>query len=376
MTTDPDATAGGRVDSLTGIRSLAALLVCATHAGFWTGKYTDDFEGWFFARLEVGVAIFFVLSGYLLFTPWVTALRQGTAAPDVGRYFWHRARRILPAYWLTVLAVYLVFVWKDDTSTLGHGTEGLVRNLTLTQTYGFGYLHSGLTHMWSLATEVVFYLMLPVFGWLIVAVCRRQWRPRMMIAVVVALMLVSPAWAFATHRLDSLDVTARLWAPAFLIWFAGGMLVAILGQLLRGWHPLLSILVAVVAFQLSCTSLAGEPTITPDSLSATIVKSVLYLVTALCLIAPLAIGPRGNWWDRVMSRRAVVWFGEISYEFFLVHLIVLELVMDLLEYPIFTGSVVGVFIVTVVLATPVAWMLHLVTTPLWGKRRTPVASVR
>ena len=41
----------GRVDSLTGIRSVAALLVCATHAAFWTGKYTNDVEGWFFARL-------------------------------------------------------------------------------------------------------------------------------------------------------------------------------------------------------------------------------------------------------------------------------------------------------------------------------------
>jgi peptidoglycan/LPS O-acetylase OafA/YrhL len=154
------------------------------------------------------------------------------------------------------------------------------------------------------------------------------------------------------------------------------MLLAILGQILRNWHPLLSVLVAVLAFQLACTSFAGEPTITPDSLSATIVKSVLYLVIAFCLIAPLAIGSRDHWWSRLMSRPAVVWFGEISYEFFLVHLIVLELVMDLLGYPVFTGSVVGVFIVTVVLATPVAWALHQVTAPLWHKRKPAVVSVR
>ena len=154
------------------------------------------------------------------------------------------------------------------------------------------------------------------------------------------------------------------------------MLLAILGQLMRNWHPLLSVLVAVLAFQLSCTSLAGEPTITPNSLSATIVKSVLYLVIAVGLIAPLAIGSRDHWWSRTMSRPAVVWFGEISYEFFLVHLIVLELVMDMLGYPIFSGSVVGVFIVTVVLATPVAWALHQVTAPLWHKRKSAVVSVR
>lgn len=367
----------GRTDSLTGIRALAALLVCATHAAFWTGKYTDDFEGWFFARLEIGVAIFFVLSGYLLFSPWVKAQRDGGPRPDVGRYFWHRARRILPAYWLTVLGVYLIFVWREDTSTLGHGAEGLTRNLTLTQTYGFGYLHSGLTHMWSLATEVVFYLLLPVFAWMIGRViCRGQWRPGLMIATVVVIMLITPAWAVLTHTVDGFDVTARLWAPAFLAWFAGGMLLAILAQLVRNWHPLLSILVAILAFQLSCTSLAGEPTITPNSLSATIIKSALYLIVAFCLIAPLAIGPRGNWWDRALSRPSIVWFGEISYEFFLVHVIVMELVMDLLGYPIFTGSVVGVFIVTAVLSTPVAWALHRITAPLWGHKTDSVVGVR
>lgn len=378
MTPGPAANAPGRrTDSLTGIRALAMMLVCATHAGFWTGKYTDDFEGWFFARLEVGVAIFFVLSGYLLFSPWVRALREDGPKPDVQQYFWHRARRILPAYWLTVLGVYAIFLWREDTSTLGHGVGGLLRNLTLTQIYGFGHLHSGLTQMWSLATEVVFYLLLPVFAWLICRViCRGRWRPGRMIGAVSVLMLITPAWAVLTHESADIDVTARLWAPAFLAWFAGGMLLAILAQLVRSWHPSLSILVAILAFQISCTSLAGEPTITPNSMSATIIKSVLYLVIGFCLIAPLAIGPAGNWWDRAMSRPVVVWFGEISYEFFLVHVIVMELVMDLLDYPIFTGSVVGVFIVTVVLSTPVAWALHRVTAPLWHRKTAPVAAVR
>ena len=61
-------------------------------------------------------------------------------------------------------AVYLVFVWRTDISDVGHGPSGLLRNLTLTQTYGYGHLHSGLTQMWSLVVEVAFYLMLPVFA--------------------------------------------------------------------------------------------------------------------------------------------------------------------------------------------------------------------
>ncbi len=58
-----------RVASLTGIRAVAALLVLATHAAYTTGKYTHGYVGLVQARMEIGVPIFFVLSGFLLFRP-------------------------------------------------------------------------------------------------------------------------------------------------------------------------------------------------------------------------------------------------------------------------------------------------------------------
>ena len=56
-----------RVASLTGVRAVAALLVLGTHAGYTTGKYTHGFVGLLYSRMEIGVPIFFALSGYLLF---------------------------------------------------------------------------------------------------------------------------------------------------------------------------------------------------------------------------------------------------------------------------------------------------------------------
>lgn len=53
----------GYIRSLTGLRAVAALLVVGAHAAFWTGRYTPDLAGGAFSRLEIGVAIFFVLSG-------------------------------------------------------------------------------------------------------------------------------------------------------------------------------------------------------------------------------------------------------------------------------------------------------------------------
>ncbi|WP_420041686.1 acyltransferase family protein [Gordonia sp. MP11Mi] len=355
----------GREPALTGIRTVAAATVCLTHAAFWTGHYTDDYAGRLFARFEVGVTLFFVLSGYLLFLPWVRSLRAETGVhPPLRRYAWHRIRRIVPAYAITVGAVYVIFAFRTDSSDLGHGVSGLIRNLTLTQVYGFGHLHTGLTQMWSLAAEVVYYIALPVIAWPLARyVCRDRWRPDLLIAVLGGLLLVSPVWTFATHG-DGVDPTARLWAPAFASWFIAGMLLAVVAQLIRSWPATLSVAVAVGAFVLSAGAFAGEATIVPNDADAAVAKHTLYAVVAVGLIGPLIVGSP-DWWSRLCRSRPMVWLGEISYEFFLVHVMVLEFVMDLLGYRVFTGSVLFAFVVTSAVSVPVAWVLHRATSPLW-----------
>jgi peptidoglycan/LPS O-acetylase OafA/YrhL len=55
----------------------------------------------------------------------------------------------------------------------------------------------------------------------------------------------------------------------------------------------------------------------------------------------------------------MVWLGEISYEVFLVHLVVMEIAMvEVLGWPVYTGSAPALFIVTLVMTIPVAWVLH------------------
>jgi peptidoglycan/LPS O-acetylase OafA/YrhL len=55
----------------------------------------------------------------------------------------------------------------------------------------------------------------------------------------------------------------------------------------------------------------------------------------------------------------MVWLGEISYEIFLVHLIVMEFAMfAVLHWRVYTGSMLALFIVTLALTIPVAWVLH------------------
>jgi peptidoglycan/LPS O-acetylase OafA/YrhL len=55
----------------------------------------------------------------------------------------------------------------------------------------------------------------------------------------------------------------------------------------------------------------------------------------------------------------MVWLGEISYEIFLIHLVTMEIAMvEVLHYRVYTGSMLNLFVVTLVITIPLAWLLH------------------
>ena len=364
-------TTSRRVASLTGIRAVAALLVVLTHAAYTTGKYPQGYVGLVYSRMEIGVPIFFVLSGFLLFLPWVKAASAGSPAPSVRRYAWHRVRRIMPAYVVTVVAAYLVYHFRTAGPNPGHTWEGLFRNLTLTQIYTddylYSFLHQGLTQMWSLAVEVAFYVVLPLLAYLLLVVlCRRRWRPRLLLSGLVVLALVSPAWLALVHSVDWLPDGARLWLPGYLAWFVGGMALAALQPMGVRAYAWVCVPLAVACYFIASTPIAGEPTTSPAELREALAKTAFYAVIATLVVAPLALGPRRDgggtergWYARLLASRPMVFLGEISYEIFLIHLITMELVMvEIVRYPIYTGSVWWLFVGTMVVTIPLAWLLH------------------
>ncbi|MCB1287483.1 MAG: acyltransferase [Mycobacterium sp.] len=352
-----------RVPSLTGVRALAAMLVVATHAAYTTGKYTHGFVGLVYSRMEIGVPIFFVLSGYLLFGPWVRAAASGAASPSLTRYAWHRVRRIMPAYLVTVLLAYAIYHFRDGGPNPGHTWWGLFRNLTLTQiytdNYAFALLHQGLTQMWSLAVEVAFYVALPVLAWLLmVLLCRRRWRPVLLLAGLGGLALLSLGWIVLVHTTDFLPDGAKLWLPGYLIWFLGGMMLTVLSAMGVRVYGFLAVPLAAICYLIACTPIAGEPQTSPTGMAQALVKMAFYAVIATLVVAPLALGDSG-WYASLLASRPMVWLGEISYEIFLVHLVLMEVAMtDVLHWRVYTGSMPGLFFVTMVLTIPVAWVLH------------------
>lgn len=93
-----------------------------------------------------------------------------------------------------------------------------------------------------------------------------------------------------------------------------------------------------------------------------LVKTAFYAAIATLLVAPLALTDQragAGLYRRVLASRPMVFLGEISYEIFLIHLITMELVMvEIVRYPIYTGSVWLLFTGTLVVTIPLAWLLH------------------
>ena len=352
-----------RVASLTGVRAVAALLVVGTHAAYTTGKYTHGYWGLVGARMEIGVPIFFVLSGFLLFRPWVKATATDGPPPSVSRYARHRIRRIMPAYVITVLFAYVLYHFREAGPNPGHSWLGLLRNLTLTQIYTDGYLgkylHQGLTQMWSLAVEAAFYVTLPFLAYLLLAmVCRRRWRPRLLVGAILALALISPAWVVLVRIDHWFPDGARLWLPTYLAWFLGGMLLTVLQAMRVRCYAFMAIPLAIICYFIVSTPIGGAPTTSPAAIPEAVVKTVFYTVIATLAVAPLALGDRG-WYSRLLASRPMVWLGEISYEIFLIHLITMEFAMDYVVMAhVYTGSMLYLYVATMVLTIPLAWLLH------------------
>ncbi len=203
--TSPTLPARGRVAALDGLRVLAAFAVLVTHVGGPTGfEFTGSPASWVVSRGDVGVPIFFALSGLLLYRPWARAVLLAGAGPPAAPTFWRRALRILPAYWLVVIIALLTL-----SPSHTRAASAWVQYLLLLQNYNLhpwwdGTGANGLAQMWSLVVEVSFYLILPllaaVLSWLAGRGSGDQRGRRLLAAVAVAACRPTGSWCWRSTR--------------------------------------------------------------------------------------------------------------------------------------------------------------------------------
>ena len=373
-----------RLPALDAVRVIGALVVVAHHVGFATGINVGagPWAGWF-ARLDVGVAVFFVLSGFLLFRPWAHARATASPLPDTRTYLWRRALRILPAYWLTVVVCLLVVPRNDDASA-----GDWLRHLTLTQIYQTYGLRHALGHTWSLATEVVFYLLLPVLAALALRGRRRAGRP---LAVLAVAAVVTAVWV-ALLGAGVLSLSRHTtWLPSYALWFGAGMALASVHVSLRNDHlprwrflddlgraPLACWTAALAVLAIATTPVAGPRDLTEPTAAQFGLKIALYTVVAVLVLLPLAFGPDGTRAKTVFGSGAARWLGTVSYGLFLWHPFVLEMIYVGTGRREFTGDAPRTYLATVagglVLATLSYYLVERPFLRLGHRRPRPPAS--
>lgn len=103
------ATGEGRFAGLDTLRGIAALAIVAVHAADAAGLPSDSAVAHLLARLDVGVAVFFVLSGFLLFRPFVSRPDTALSGQRLRRYGRRRLARIIPAYWFALAGLTILF---------------------------------------------------------------------------------------------------------------------------------------------------------------------------------------------------------------------------------------------------------------------------
>ncbi len=242
----------GYIEPIEGLRGVAVLWVVAFHyvvvrsAAFPTDPWLQLVAASPAAQVIVrngylGVDLFFLITGFLLTLPWFRHAAEGRAAPATREFYRRRANRILPAYYVQLLVLFLICIpllrdltyWKTDLAyyLVNFGAHVTMLHYTTPITSASLSLNGAL---WTLALEAQYYLLLPVLAPLLVRApwlsalalfaiaIAWHWLARHDLAPLVAFeMAIGAAWNLPESTIRHLLQTQL---PGYLGHFAAGIL--------------------------------------------------------------------------------------------------------------------------------------------------------
>ncbi|WP_241665503.1 acyltransferase family protein [Teichococcus oryzae] len=296
------------IPALTGARGPAALAVVAYHLP--VDPTTPGTTSWFglepiFMRGHLGVAFFFILSGFIIHHVYRNVFASSLNSNDVKRFVLYRFARIWPLHIVTMVGALLLYAVavlvfnRVPGDVDSYSPLSILANTLMVQSW-FG-IGSPNVPAWSISAEWAAYLAFPFLCWLLMRLPLLGW----IVLGIAALLLTGTE--FTTHPLGRI-------ATGFVI---GMVLRECEGRLGLARHLGRFTGVGVLALLLAGCWLLPEESLLPYTLGFAI------LILALC-------NP-GDWLAGLAARKPLVYLGEISFALYMVHAVVWSAFKNLLR---------------------------------------------
>ena len=358
-----------RNHAIDGLRGIAALSVFVFHAWLYTlpvvsvagaarSPATDLIR-----ELRLGLVLFFVLSGFLLFRAWAGAGLGRRPAPRGSTYVVHRVGRIIPAYWLAIIgSIALLYPIAGSPGVCLPPPEQLPLYFVFAQNFSLQTLLKLDPPMWTLAVEAAFYVLLPLFGWLALK-ARPEVRSQLLLPA--ALLALGVAFNAALAASGATDLRWSKSILAMLPYFAVGMGASVL---VLGRRPsagqaraLVGGALALVAVNVALQVAAGHGADIVGLLR--VIRDLPAATGFAMLICVAATRP-----PRALSWKPLAWCGLVSYGLYLWHVPVLLVLRANGLLPL---SVVGATLVALPVSLLAGWLsFRFVEAPAiaWSRR--------
>ena len=317
------------------MRAFATLLIIVYHLLDVSGQTNNNADslGQFSSRLNVAVTIFFVLSGYLLFKPFVQATLLGFPFPNSSDFYLTRLVRIMPAYWIA-----LIVLWRINATDIPD-FSGLLRNIFLIHPLTSQNVFTGIRQAWTLSVEVFFYLSLPWIA-IFIRACTRNKTPkevaRSLFVCLIALYGFAYAYRIFFHQVPTKHFeTHALLLPAHFDTFALGMLIAVAVVTLRVFPQLGELQTKLarmgpVFFLISgaswlwSTQIGWALGLNQSRFRIDLFGRFLYGIASVCFVIPFCLNVGNSRIVKIFGSRLFVWLGSISYGMYLWHYLFLD----------------------------------------------------
>lgn len=387
-TQEAEPTTRQRIIGLDGARGLSAVGVAVMHVA---GNFSPNTA----AQTKIGLVgmsliFFFVLSGFLLYLPYVRRLTEDASvatAPSARNFAIHRIARIMPGYLVIFLLCNYVFqvAYIENPTLQDVGTDNgtgmitdpgqLIANLTLMQTYFPQYIFTGINPSWSLTLEFVFYTSLPLVAVLLFAMRRRTSMRPLMIALSVPVFFIALGFVgklllpWVSHYFGVTDPELVQWGPnwvavyvrSFLVNadnFAFGMLAAILMVAMeqKSMRERLSRRVQLIsALSLPVVIIVSLGLIALGNMFGTSGLAIASALVIVVIVAPLARGQRSRIGE-LLESPPFLYVGKVSLSLYLLHFPIMLMMhrFDLLAGDSIGGmtlNIVTVLVVTLLVST-------------------------